>query len=69
MVSLYSALSHYENCVNSTCLILETMECKNQQIEIRIFGLERKILQGYVFRKLWSCCIEEELAVFCAAQE
>ena len=29
---------------------------------MRIFGLEGKILQEYVFRKLWSCCIEEELA-------
>lgn len=41
-------LTSQELCVNSTCLILEIMDCTHQQVELRMFGLERKILQGHV---------------------
>lgn len=54
MVPLYSALSHFLRTLNFACLILEIMECTHQQIELRMFGLKRKILQGHVIHDFWN---------------
>lgn len=50
--------------MNSTCLNLELLECTHQQLELRMFVLEWKILQGdvvHAFRKLQHCHAEKEL--------
>lgn len=50
--------------MNSTCLNLELLEGTHQQLELRMFVLEWKILQGdvvHAFRKLQRCRAEKEL--------
>lgn len=45
-------LTPRELCVNLTCLILEIMECTFEQLDLRMFGPKRKILQGHVMHDL-----------------